>query len=264
MKPISMPYGPHGQASIPLAGLDLWRDRRYLLSAPRCARAAAEAEQHQRSTRSASRIRKNWLGRLPPLSELEFVARRRRRLLSLGVADLRRRPLPTGINFVTTILKVRVTGMGYMRMPVFCSTALTCDLLHSCGFSDPDRAHSRCSCSIAISISTSFGGGPGQCDDVCQPVLGGGSPESLHSYLARVGIFSEVIATFSGRPLFGCTASMVAATMAICVLSFLVWLHHFFTMGASASVNGFFGVMTMIIAVPRDRRAAAAEAKAAQ
>src|SRR2546428_9858523 len=43
---------------------------------------------------------------------------------------------------------------------------------------------------------------------------------------------------------------MVAATMAICVLSFLVWLHHFFTMGATADVNGFFGVMTMVIAVP--------------
>ena len=62
-------------------------------------------------------------------------------------------------------------------------------------------------------------------------------------------MFSEVIATFSGKPLFG-YRSMVAATMAICILSFLVWLHHFFTMGASASVNGFFGVMTMIIAVP--------------
>ncbi len=63
------------------------------------------------------------------------------------------------------------------------------------------------------------------------------------------GVFSEVIATFSGKPLFG-YHSMVVATMAICVLSFLVWLHHFFTMGASADVNGFFGIMTMIIAVP--------------
>jgi cytochrome o ubiquinol oxidase subunit 1 len=58
-----------------------------------------------------------------------------------------------------------------------------------------------------------------------------------------------VVSTFSGKPLFG-YRSMVAATMAICILSFLVWLHHFFTMGASANVNGFFGVMTMIIAVP--------------
>src|SRR5207237_3901556 len=67
--------------------------------------------------------------------------------------------------------------------------------------------------------------------------------------LPAFGIFSEVISTFSGKPLFG-YRSMVAATMVICVLSFLVWLHHFFTMGATADVNGFFGVMTMIIAVP--------------
>jgi cytochrome o ubiquinol oxidase subunit 1 len=76
-----------------------------------------------------------------------------------------------------------------------------------------------------------------------------GHPEVYILILPAFGVFSEVIATFSGKPLFG-YRSMVAATMAICVLSFLVWLHHFFTMGASADVNGFFGVMTMVIAVP--------------
>jgi cytochrome o ubiquinol oxidase subunit 1 len=76
-----------------------------------------------------------------------------------------------------------------------------------------------------------------------------GHPEVYILVLPAFGVFSEVVATFSGKPLFG-YRSMVAATMAICVLSFLVWLHHFFTMGASADVNGFFGVMTMIIAVP--------------
>ena len=76
-----------------------------------------------------------------------------------------------------------------------------------------------------------------------------GHPEVYILILPAFGMFSEVVATFSGKPLFG-YRSMVAATMAICVLSFLVWLHHFFTMGASANVNAFFGVMTMIIAVP--------------
>ena len=76
-----------------------------------------------------------------------------------------------------------------------------------------------------------------------------GHPEVYILVLPAFGIFSEVIATFSGKPLFG-YRSMVAATMVICVLSFLVWLHHFFTMGAGANVNGFFGIMTMIIAVP--------------
>jgi cytochrome o ubiquinol oxidase subunit 1 len=76
-----------------------------------------------------------------------------------------------------------------------------------------------------------------------------GHPEVYILVLPAFGIFSEVVSTFSGKPLFG-YRSMVAATMAICVLSFFVWLHHFFTMGAGANVNGFFGVMTMIIAVP--------------
>jgi cytochrome o ubiquinol oxidase subunit I len=76
-----------------------------------------------------------------------------------------------------------------------------------------------------------------------------GHPEVYILVLPAFGIFSEVVSTFSGKPLFG-YRSMVAATMVICVLSFVVWLHHFFTMGASANVNGFFGVMTMIIAVP--------------
>jgi cytochrome o ubiquinol oxidase subunit I len=76
-----------------------------------------------------------------------------------------------------------------------------------------------------------------------------GHPEVYILVLPAFGIFSEVVSTFSGKPLFG-YRSMVAATMSICVLSFFVWLHHFFTMGAGANVNGFFGVMTMIIAVP--------------
>src|SRR4030095_9216583 len=76
-----------------------------------------------------------------------------------------------------------------------------------------------------------------------------GHPEVYILVLPAFGVFSEVTATFSGKPLFG-YRSMVAATMAICVLSYTVWLHHFFTMGASANVNAFFGVMSMIIAVP--------------
>jgi cytochrome o ubiquinol oxidase subunit 1 len=76
-----------------------------------------------------------------------------------------------------------------------------------------------------------------------------GHPEVYILILPAFGVFSEVVATFSGKPLFG-RRSMVMATMIICVLSFFVWLHHFFTMGAGADVNAFFGVATMIIAVP--------------
>ena len=76
-----------------------------------------------------------------------------------------------------------------------------------------------------------------------------GHPEVYILILPAFGVFSEVVSTFSGKPLFG-YRSMVIATLAICVLSFMVWLHHFFTMGAGADVNGFFGIMSMIIAVP--------------
>lgn len=76
-----------------------------------------------------------------------------------------------------------------------------------------------------------------------------GHPEVYILVLPAFGIFSEVIATFSGKALFG-YRSMVLATLAICVLSFMVWLHHFFTMGAGADVNAVFGIMSMIIAIP--------------
>ena len=76
-----------------------------------------------------------------------------------------------------------------------------------------------------------------------------GHPEVYILILPAFGVFSEVVSTFSGKPLFG-YRSMVMATMAICVLSFMVWLHHFFTMGAGADVNAIFGIASMIIAVP--------------
>ena len=76
-----------------------------------------------------------------------------------------------------------------------------------------------------------------------------GHPEVYILVLPAFGVFSEVIATFSGKALFG-YRSMVLATLAICVLSFMVWLHHFFTMGAGADVNAFFGIMSTVIAVP--------------
>src|SRR5205809_2383870 len=76
-----------------------------------------------------------------------------------------------------------------------------------------------------------------------------GHPEVYILQLPAFGIFSEVFSTFSGKPLFG-YRSMVAATMGICILSFMVWLHHFFTMGAGADVNAIFGIATMVIAVP--------------
>jgi cytochrome o ubiquinol oxidase subunit I len=185
----------------------------------------------------------------PPLSELQFspgvgVDYYLWALQISGVGTLM-----TGINFVTTILKLRAPGMSYMRMPVFCWTALASNLLIVAAFPVLTATFAMLLLDRYLGFhffSVDAGGNPMMYVNLFWVW---GHPEVYILILPAFGIFSEVVATFSGKPLFG-YRSMVAATMAICVLSFIVWLHHFFTMGASANVNGFFGVMTMIIAVP--------------
>jgi cytochrome o ubiquinol oxidase subunit 1 len=185
----------------------------------------------------------------PPLSELQFspgvgVDYYLWALQISGVGTLL-----TGINFVTTILKTRAPGMGYMRMPVFCWTALASNLLMVAAFPVLTATMAMLLLDRYFGFhffSVDAGGNPMMYVNLFWVW---GHPEVYILILPAFGVFSEVISTFSGKPLFG-YRSMVAATMVICVLSFLVWLHHFFTMGASADVNGFFGVMTMIIAVP--------------
>jgi cytochrome o ubiquinol oxidase subunit 1 len=185
----------------------------------------------------------------PPLSELEFspgvgVDYYLWALQISGVGTLM-----SGINFVTTILKVRSPGMGYMRMPVFCWTALAANLLIVAAFPVLTATFAMLLLDRYLDFHFFSVEGQGNAMMYVNLFWVWGHPEVYILILPAFGVFSEVIATFSGKPLFG-YRSMVAATMAICVLSFLVWLHHFFTMGASANVNGFFGVMTMIIAVP--------------
>jgi cytochrome o ubiquinol oxidase subunit I len=185
----------------------------------------------------------------PPLSELQFspgvgVDYYLWALQISGVGTLL-----TGINFVTTILKTRAPGMGYMRMPVFCWTALASNLLMVAAF--PVLTATFAMLLLDRYLGFHFFSVNGQGNPMMYVNLFWvwGHPEVYILILPAFGVFSEVIATFSRKPLFG-YRSMVAATMVICVLSFIVWLHHFFTMGASADVNGFFGVMTMVIAVP--------------
>ncbi len=185
----------------------------------------------------------------PPLSELKFspgvgVDYYLWALQISGVGTLL-----TGINFVTTILKTRAPGMGLMRMPVFCWTALASNLLMVAAF--PVLTATFAMLLLDRYLGFHFFSVDGQGNPMMYVNLFWvwGHPEVYILILPAFGVFSEVIATFSGKPLFG-YRSMVAATMVICVLSFIVWLHHFFPMGASADVNGFFGIMTMIIAVP--------------
>ena len=185
----------------------------------------------------------------PPLSELQFSpgVGVDYYLWALQISGIG--TLLTGINFVTTILKTRAPGMGYMRMPVFCWTALASNLLIVAAF--PVLTVTLAMLLLDRYLGFHFFSVDGEGNPMMYVNLFWvwGHPEVYILILPAFGIFSEVVSTFSGKPLFG-YRSMVAATMAICVLSFLVWLHHFFTMGASADVNGFFGVMTMIIAVP--------------
>jgi cytochrome o ubiquinol oxidase subunit I len=192
--------------------------------------------------------RTGWVA-YPPLSELKFSpgVGVDYYLWALQISGIG--TLMTGINFVATILKTRAPGMGYMRMPVFCWTALASNLLMVAAFPVLTATFAMLLLDRYLGFhffSVDAGGNPMMYVNLFWVW---GHPEVYILILPAFGIFSEVIATFSGKPLFG-YRSMVAATMAICVLSFLVWLHHFFTMGATADVNGFFGVMTMIIAVP--------------
>jgi cytochrome o ubiquinol oxidase subunit 1 len=189
-----------------------------------------------------------WLA-YPPLSELAYSpgVGVDYYLWSLQISGLG--SLLTGVNFVTTILKMRAPGMRYTRMPIFCWTALASSLLIVAAFPILTATFVMLLLDryLGMHFFTNTGGGNAMM--YINLIWAWGHPEVYILILPAFGVFSEVIATFSGKPLFG-YRSMVTATMAICILSFLVWLHHFFTMGAGADVNGFFGIMTMIIAVP--------------
>ncbi|MDE1146504.1 MAG: cytochrome o ubiquinol oxidase subunit I [Azospirillaceae bacterium] len=192
--------------------------------------------------------RTGWLA-YPPLSEMQYspgvgVDYYLWALQISGVGTLL-----SGINLVTTILKMRAPGMGYMRMPVFCWTALASNLLIVAAFPILTATFAMLLLDRYLGFHFFTVDAQGNPMMYINLIWAWGHPEVYILILPAFGIFSEVISTFSGKPLFG-YRSMVAATMAICILSFIVWLHHFFTMGAGANVNGFFGVMTMIIAVP--------------
>ena len=156
--------------------------------------------------------------------------------------------LITGINIVTTILKMRCPGMSYLRMPVFCWTALASCLLIVAAFPILTATLAMLTLDRYVGwhyFTSTSGGNPMMFVNL---IWAWGHPEVYILILPAFGIFSEIFSTFSGKPLFG-YRSMVAATLFICVVSMLVWLHHFFTMGAGAAVNTFFGISSSIIAV---------------
>jgi len=189
-----------------------------------------------------------WLA-YPPLSGLEYNPGTGVDywIWSLQVAGIG--SLLTGVNFFVTILKMRAPGMTLMKMPVFSWSVLCSTLLIMCAFPILTATLALLSLDRIIDtniFTSTLGGNPMLYVNL---IWAWGHPEVYILVLPAFGIFSEVVATFSGKKLFGYT-SMVYALLAITVLSFTVWLHHFFTMGAGADVNTFFGIMTMIIAIP--------------
>ncbi len=192
--------------------------------------------------------RTGWLA-YPPLSELKYSP-------GVGVDyyiwALQISGIGTtlaGVNFIATILKMRAPGMKMMHMPVFTWTTLCTNMLIVAAF--PILTVTLALLTLDRYLGMHFftndmGGNPMMYVNL---IWAWGHPEVYILILPMFGAFSEIIATFSGKPLFGYT-SMVYATMAIAALSFVVWLHHFFTMGSGANVNAFFGITTMIISVP--------------
>lgn len=189
-----------------------------------------------------------WLA-YPPLSELAYSpgAGVDMWIWSVQIAGIG--SLLSGVNFFTTIIKMRAPGMTLFKMPIFAWSVLGSMSLVIFAFPilTVTLAMLALDRTFGMHFFTALGGGSPMM--YVNLIWAWGHPEVYILILPAFGIFSEVVATFSRKSLFGYT-SMVWAIIAITVLSFIVWLHHFFTMGAGANVNAFFGIMTMVIAVP--------------
>jgi cytochrome o ubiquinol oxidase subunit 1 len=192
--------------------------------------------------------RTGWLV-YPPLSELTYspgvgVDYYLWSIVISGVGTLL-----AGINLVTTVLKLHAPGMTYMRMPMFCWTTLASNLLIVAAFPILTATLIMLVLDRYLGFHFFTNEAGGNMMMFVNLIWSWGHPEVYILVLPAFGVYSEVVSTFSGKPLFG-YRSMVAATMVICILSFTVWLHHFFTMGAGADVNAIFGILSMVIAVP--------------
>ncbi|MEO0881972.1 MAG: cytochrome o ubiquinol oxidase subunit I [Pseudomonadota bacterium] len=189
-----------------------------------------------------------WLA-YPPLSGLKFSpgVGMDYYLWSLNIAGIG--TTLSGINLIVTLVKMRAPGMTWMKMPVFCWTTLCTNVLIVATF--PVLTATLALLTADRYIGTHFftnelGGNPMMYVNL---IWIWGHPEVYILTLPVFGIFSEIVPAFTGKRLFGYT-SMVYATCVIMILSYIVWLHHFFTMGAGADVNSFFGITTMVISIP--------------
>lgn len=189
-----------------------------------------------------------WVG-YPPLSGIKYSPDSGVDywIWSLQLAGLG--SLFSGINFFVTIIKMRCPGMTFKKMPIFVWASLATMILVMFAF--PILTITLVMLTLDRVLDMHFftaelGGNPMMYVNL---IWAWGHPEVYILVLPAFGVFSETIPVFSEKRLFGYT-SMVWAIAMITVLSFIVWLHHFFTMGASANINAFFGIMTMLIAIP--------------
>jgi cytochrome o ubiquinol oxidase subunit 1 len=157
--------------------------------------------------------------------------------------------LLSGVNFLVTILKMRAPGMTLMKMPMFVWSVLNSMILVIFAFPILTATLAMLALDRTLGMHFFTAGGGGNAMMYINLIWAWGHPEVYILILPAFGVYSEIVATFSRKRLFG-YKSMVWALGAITLLSFLVWLHHFFTMGAGADVNAFFGIMTAVIAVP--------------
>jgi cytochrome o ubiquinol oxidase subunit 1 len=189
-----------------------------------------------------------WLS-YPPFSELDFSPTVGTDYYIWAIQISGIGTLLSGINFFVTIIKMRCPGMTLMKMPIFTWTALCSSILIMVVFPVLTVTLAMLGLDRYMDMhffTTSFGGDQMMYVNL---IWIWGHPEVYVLVLPAFGVFSEVVATFSKKPLFG-YVTMVWATVAITVLSFLVWAHHFFTMGSGANVNAVFGILTMIISIP--------------
>ncbi|UTV99638.1 cytochrome o ubiquinol oxidase subunit I [Marinomonas rhizomae] len=155
----------------------------------------------------------------------------------------------TAVNFLATVFKMRTPGMKLMDMPIFTWTCTWANILIAASFPILTAVLAMLTLDRYLDFHFFTNDGGGNSMMYINLFWAWGHPEVYILVLPAFGIFSEIVSTFTGKRLFG-YKSMVWATASISILGFIVWLHHFFTMGSSANVNAFFGVMTMIIAVP--------------
>jgi len=189
-----------------------------------------------------------WLG-YPPVSELRQSPGPGVDYYIWGLQLAGVGTLLTGINFVVTIVKMRAPGMTLMKMPMFSWTTLCTSGLIVVTFPVLTATLLLLSLDRYLGMHFFTNGFGGNVMMYINLIWVWGHPEVYILILPLFGVYSEIVATFSGKRLFG-YSSMVYATVSIMILSYLVWLHHFFTMGSGADVNSFFALTTMMISIP--------------